>query len=338
MAKYGRCRRNAPRRVAHVLGRARIPDTTASCVRGHEPRGAPRRRATFRQTLLEDVEERPAVVGVDAGAQVQREPEIAVPEPPLARPLLDRVHGEAPRTSKPFTVSRPPVELEKGPAVAGGSMAEACVASYRPRFPDELARCEQQARRACAGTEPRRERTRLPAPRGTTAPGPPSHRIQAREASSRASPPAAPCAPALRRRGASARPGDRGSGTAPRSATRTRSRRGRARSRGTARSCRPSAASTGTRGPSSRTTRSTTGVRSPRARRPPRRGVAPPRVPLRLRRAARSRGRRCTRAAAARKRSRSPATSAIPTSPSPKPTPSPARSGQSTGLPSVRSA
>src|SRR5215212_3725433 len=41
----------AARPVAHVLGRARIPDTTASCVRGHEPRGAPRRRATFRQAL-----------------------------------------------------------------------------------------------------------------------------------------------------------------------------------------------------------------------------------------------------------------------------------------------
>ena len=52
-AKYGLCRRNAPRGPWRMSSVAAVgPPTPAPCVRGHEPRGAPRRRATFRRALL----------------------------------------------------------------------------------------------------------------------------------------------------------------------------------------------------------------------------------------------------------------------------------------------
>src|SRR6187431_377060 len=93
---------------------------------------------------LEDVQERPAIVAVDAGTQIEREPEVAAPQASLAGPLLDRMHGEAARSCEPLRVPCTSVQLEKGPAVAGRRVAEAGAAAHRAGFPGQLARREEE--------------------------------------------------------------------------------------------------------------------------------------------------------------------------------------------------
>src|SRR5712691_5855818 len=123
---------------AGALHHARLPRDGAVPV---QP-GA--RHNLSRAHSLANVKERPAVVDLDAGAQVERDAGVAGEEPPLARALLDRAHREAPRALEPLPVACAPEQFQERPAVAGSSVAEPGTLPQRPRLPHELAPGEKQ--------------------------------------------------------------------------------------------------------------------------------------------------------------------------------------------------
>src|SRR2546429_445308 len=73
---------------------------------------------SFCWRLLEHIQQRPAVVDLDAGSQVERDAEVSFVEPAFALPLADRVHREAARALEPPRVAGAAKELEEREAVS----------------------------------------------------------------------------------------------------------------------------------------------------------------------------------------------------------------------------
>src|SRR5207253_8057960 len=93
---------------------------------------------------LENVQQGPAVIDLDARAQVKREADVPLVEPALALPLTHRVHREPAGALEPLWIACAAKELEKGEAVTGRAVAEAGSLAQRAGGPDELARAEQE--------------------------------------------------------------------------------------------------------------------------------------------------------------------------------------------------
>src|SRR5207253_7068036 len=91
----------------------------------------------------ENVQQRPAVVDLDARAEVERDAEVALEEPVLAASLLERVHREPARAFEPLPVARSLVELQERPAVARRPVTETSALPQRAGLPRQLARRDE---------------------------------------------------------------------------------------------------------------------------------------------------------------------------------------------------